>query len=225
MVIRSLSAPKRECNKLLSYMLHLRISLLSRLAFNLVKIIMETISREPTTVGVILLEEFIKPLNIKHEELGKFLNISPSHIKDIIFGNRRLSKDNKIKLAIFFKTDVDFWINIQSNHDIWKCKFKTSIRTVPDRKMKPLKYATAVENALRKKLDADVGYSRLICKNPNHSHWKIAVWQTELYTLGWLADSLDLSAANNKEIVANYGLGRNCTLFDKIHKWAYRTIR
>ncbi|MCY0634843.1 replication initiation protein, partial [Klebsiella pneumoniae] len=102
---------------------------------------------------------------------------------------------------------------------------KTSIRTAPDGKMKPLRYAAAVENALRKKLEADAGYSGLICKNPNHSHWKIAVWQPELYTLDWLADSLDLSAANDKEIVADYGLGRNCTLFDKTRKWAYRAIR
>lgn len=102
---------------------------------------------------------------------------------------------------------------------------KTSIRTAPDGKMKPLRYAAAVENALRKKLEADTGYSGLICKNPNHDHWKIAVWQPELYTLDWLADFLDLNAANDKEIVADYGLGRNCTLFDKTRKWAYRAIR
>ena len=93
------------------------------------------------------------------------------------------------------------------------------------RKMKPLRYAAAVENALRKKLEADTGYSGLICKNPNHSHWKIAVWQPELYTLDWLADYLDLTTANDKEIVADYGLGRNCTLFDKTRRWAYRAIR
>ena len=89
----------------------------------------------------------------------------------------------------------------------------------------PLRYGAALENALRKKLGADTGYSGLICKNPNHSHWKIAVWQPELYTLNWLADSLELNAANDKEIVADYGLGRNCTLFDKTRKWAYRAIR
>ena len=102
---------------------------------------------------------------------------------------------------------------------------KTSIRTAPDGKMKPLRYAAAVENALRKKLEADSGYSGLICKNPNHSHWKIAVWQPELYTLDWLADSLDLNAANDKEILDDYGLGRNCALFDRTRKWAYRAIR
>ncbi|MDX4253736.1 replication initiation protein, partial [Klebsiella pneumoniae] len=92
-------------------------------------------------------------------------------------------------------------------------------------KMKPLRYAAAVENALRKKLEADTRYSGLICKNPNHGHWKIAVWQPELYTLDWLSDFLDLNAASDKDIVADYGLGRNCTLFDKTRKWAYRAIR
>ena len=115
--------------------------------------------------------------------------------------------------------------NPENGHAHLLYALKNSIRTAPDGKMKPLKYAAAVENALRKKLDADVGYAGLICKNPNHGHWKIAVWQPELYTLDWLADSLDLNAANDKEIVADYGLGRNCTLFDKTRKWAYRAIR
>lgn len=115
--------------------------------------------------------------------------------------------------------------NPENGHAHLLYALQTSIRTAPDGKIKPLRYAAAVENALRKKLDADTGYSGLICKNPNHNHWKIAVWQPELYTLDWLADFLDLNAANDKEIVADYGLGRNCTLFDKTRKWAYRAIR
>jgi hypothetical protein len=102
---------------------------------------------------------------------------------------------------------------------------KTAVRTAPDGKIKPLKYAAAVESALREKLGADVGYSGLICKNPNHDNWQIAVWQPELYTLDWLADSLDLNSDNDKTILPDYGLGRNCTLFDKTRKWAYRAIR
>lgn len=102
---------------------------------------------------------------------------------------------------------------------------KTAVRTAPDGKIKPLKYAAAVESALREKLGADVGYSGLICKNPNHDSWQLAVWQPELYTLDWLADSLDLNSANDKTILPDYGLGRNCTLFDKTRKWAYRAIR
>lgn len=102
---------------------------------------------------------------------------------------------------------------------------KTAVRTAPDGKIKPLKYAAAVEGALREKLGADVGYSGLICKNPNHESWQIAVWQPVLYTLDWLADSLELNSVNEKTIIPDYGLGRNCTLFDKTRKWAYRAIR
>jgi len=115
--------------------------------------------------------------------------------------------------------------NPENGHAHLLYALETSIRTAPDGKIKPLRYAAAVENALRKKLGADTGYSGLICKNPNHNHWKIAVWQPELYSLDWLADSLDLNAANDKEIITDYGLGRNCTLFDKTRKWAYRAIR
>lgn len=115
--------------------------------------------------------------------------------------------------------------NPENGHARLLYALETSIRTASDGKIKPLRYATAVEHVLRKKLDADTGYSGLICKNPNHSHWKIAVWQPEPYTLNWLADSLDLNAANDKKFVSDYGLGRNCTLFDKTRKWAYRAIR
>ncbi|MCF2313299.1 replication initiation protein, partial [Klebsiella quasipneumoniae subsp. similipneumoniae] len=115
--------------------------------------------------------------------------------------------------------------NPENGHAHLLYALENSIRTAPDGKIKPLRYAASVENALRKKLEADAGYSGLICKNPNHNHWKIAVWQPKLYTLDWLADFLDLNTGNDKEIVADYGLGRNCTLFDKTRKWAYRAIR
>lgn len=177
----------------------------------------------------------------------------PYYSDDLQFGVRIAAKDRAIlaKYIQFNQPHAQFWLgfdvdrigaaidwsdrnapaptltitNPDNGHAHLLYALETSIRTAPDGKMKPLRYAAAVENALRKKLDADAGYSGLICKNPNHCHWKIAVWQPELYTLDWLADSLDLNAANDKEIVADYGLGRNCTLFDKTRKWAYRAIR
>ncbi|MFG7662142.1 replication initiation protein, partial [Klebsiella pneumoniae] len=42
------------------------------------------------------------------------------------------------------------------------------IRTAPDGNAAPLRYAAAIEAALREKLGADMGYSGLICKNPLH---------------------------------------------------------
>lgn len=99
------------------------------------------------------------------------------------------------------------------------------VRTVPDGSMAALKYAAAVQRGLRVKLDGDPSYGNLLCKNPNHSDWQVTQWRDEPYTLGELADYLDLSASNAPQYDNDYGLGRNCTLFEKTRKWAYRAIR
>lgn len=100
------------------------------------------------------------------------------------------------------------------------------VRTAPDGKPGPLRYAAAVDCALRAVLDADAGYAGLICKNPLHSHWRVTEWEPRLYELGDLASWLDLSAFNDRRRrLPDYGLGRNCTLFEKLRTWAYRAIR
>lgn len=100
------------------------------------------------------------------------------------------------------------------------------VRTAPDGKPGPLRYAAAVDCALRAVLDADAGYAGLICKNPLHSHWRVTEWEPRLYELGDLASWLDLSAFNDRrKRLPDYGLGRNCTLFEKLRTWAYRAIR
>ena len=191
--------------------------------------------------------------NAALELFNERLPLKPYFSDDLHFGVRIAGKERAIlaKYIQFNQPHAMFWLgfdvdrvgaaidwsdrnapaptltitNPENGHAHLLYALKTSIRTAPDGKIKPLRYAAAVENALRKKLDADVGYSGLICKNPNHGHWKIAVWQPELYSLDWLADFLDLKVANDKDIVAEYGLGRNCTLFEKSRKWAYRAIR
>lgn len=92
----------------------------------------------------------------------------------------------------------------------------TPIRTAPDGNAAPLRYAAAIEAALREKLGADMGYSGLICKNPLHEHWLVQVWEPRLYDLNWLADYLDLTPYNGRKQLPAYGLGRNCTLFEKL---------
>ena len=102
---------------------------------------------------------------------------------------------------------------------------ETPIRTAPDGKVAPLRYAAAIEAALREKLGADLGYSGLICKNPLHTHWLVQVWEPASYDLSWLADYLDLSPYNGRKQLPAYGLGRNCTLFETTRQWAYKAIR
>ena len=102
---------------------------------------------------------------------------------------------------------------------------ETPVRTAPDGKIAPLRYAAAVENALCELLGADRGYAGLIVKNPLHKHWQVAEWHHLPYELGELADYLDLKTPKKRKVIEDYGLGRNCTLFEELRKWAYRAQR
>ncbi|AHM76586.2 HigA family addiction module antitoxin [Yersinia hibernica] len=95
---------------------------------------MDTISREPTTVGEMLSEEFLKPLNITQAKLGEALNLSRPRIAEIISGKRRISIEEAVMLAALFETDSDFWINVQASHDRWEARQlmaeKTSVQPI-----------------------------------------------------------------------------------------------
>ena len=56
-----------------------------------------------------------------------------------------------------------------------------------------------------------------------HEYWRTEVWTKEAYELNYLAEFVDLRPLTNKE--KEYGLGRNCTLFDNVRHWAYSAIR
>lgn len=88
----------------------------------------------------------------------------------------------------------------------------------------PLRFAAAVEAAYVKALKADVNYVGLIAKNPLHSDWKTWWINSQLYTLHELAEHVQLPSKLPKHS-AERGLGRNCSLFEKLRKWAYQAIR
>ena len=79
-----------------------------------------------------------------------------------------------------------------------------AVRTAPDAKTGPLRYAAAVDCALRALLDADQGYAGLICKNPLHPHWRVTEWEPRLYELGDLDSWLDLSAYGDDGVAVAY---------------------
>lgn len=71
----------------------------------------------PVTVGEVLAEEFLKPLNMSHDELAEAMGICKQYIDDIICGLRRLRDDEARVLAVIFGTDEDFWSNLQMLQD------------------------------------------------------------------------------------------------------------
>ncbi len=94
---------------------------------------------------------------------------------------------------------------------------------------KPLAFAAAVTEGLRRRVDGDKGYSGLITKNPEHEAWRAEWWTDELYSLGQLAAALGhhmpppgWTKTRRKNPV---GLGRNCSIFETARHWAYREVR
>ena len=72
----------------------------------------------PVTVGEMLTEEFLKPLNMSHDELAESMGVSLQDVGDIICGRRRLHVNEERLLAGMFGTDDDFWCNLQKSRDL-----------------------------------------------------------------------------------------------------------
>ena len=95
---------------------------------------------------------------------------------------------------------------------------------------KPLAYAAAVVEGLRRSLDGDKGYSGLMTKNPLHQDWEPWVLTDHLYDLDELAGHLGERGfmpppSWRRTRRANpIGLGRNCYIFETARTWAYRHI-
>lgn len=79
---------------------------------------MMTSQLEPITPGEILLHEFMEPLNISFEQLARDLNVSVPRIDEIVNGKRAITSDTALRLARYFDTSPEFWMNIQQRYDL-----------------------------------------------------------------------------------------------------------
>lgn len=67
--------------------------------------------------GEILLEEWLKPLNISADALAGAIAVPPRRVYEIIQGKRGISADTALRLAAFFQTDAQSWLNLQNHYD------------------------------------------------------------------------------------------------------------
>ena len=70
------------------------------------------------TPGEILLEEYLKPLGISQYALAKAIDVPPRRINEIVKGLRGITADTALRLAAFFGTSPESWINLQTQYDI-----------------------------------------------------------------------------------------------------------
>ncbi|HQR54028.1 MAG TPA: HigA family addiction module antitoxin [Burkholderiales bacterium] len=72
----------------------------------------------PVHPGEILLEEFLKPLEITQYRLAKDISVPQRRISEIVQGKRAISADTALRLARYFDIEPEFWMNLQARHDL-----------------------------------------------------------------------------------------------------------
>lgn len=80
--------------------------------------------RAPTHPGEILLEEFLRPLELTQSALADRLNIPIQRINTIVSGKRGITPETALLFAKAFKTSPQFWMNLQVNYDLWHAQQK-----------------------------------------------------------------------------------------------------
>jgi addiction module HigA family antidote len=66
----------------------------------------------------ILDEEFLKPMRISQNQLGKDLGVSPRRINEIVHGKRSITADTALRLSIYFGNSPTFWLGLQMDYDL-----------------------------------------------------------------------------------------------------------
>ena len=73
---------------------------------------------EPITPGEILREDFMEPMGISINQLGRSLGVPPNRISDIVNGKRSITADTALRLERYFGVEAQFWMNLQSEYDL-----------------------------------------------------------------------------------------------------------
>jgi addiction module HigA family antidote len=75
-------------------------------------------NRKTTHPGIILLKEFLEPLELTQKQLADHLGIPIQRINEIVRGKRGISSDTAWLLSKALKTSPEFWLNLQAMHDL-----------------------------------------------------------------------------------------------------------
>ncbi|MGN7862258.1 HigA family addiction module antitoxin [Microbacterium sp. 22303] len=73
---------------------------------------------EPIHPGEILMEDFIEGFGITQNKLAVSIGVPPRRINEIVHGKRGITADTAIRLARYFSTSEEFWMNLQTNYEL-----------------------------------------------------------------------------------------------------------
>ena len=68
--------------------------------------------------GEILWKEFMEPLGLSQNKLARDIDVPVTRISDIIHGRRGITADSALRLAVYFRTTPEFWLNLQTRYEL-----------------------------------------------------------------------------------------------------------
>jgi addiction module HigA family antidote len=75
--------------------------------------------REPAHPGEMLLEEFLKPISLSQRDLAEGIHVPYQRVNELVNRKRGMTPSTALRLAKFFGTSADFWMNLQLRWDLY----------------------------------------------------------------------------------------------------------
>ena len=80
--------------------------------------------------GEVLLEEFLKEYGISQNRLGREIGMSPRAINEIVHGKRAITANSALRIAKYFGTSPEFWLNLQTSFDLEEAGKSIDLRNI-----------------------------------------------------------------------------------------------
>lgn len=81
-------------------------------------------NRPPTSPGEMLKEEFLEPMGLSQQQLADSIGVSYQRVNELINGKRGITTSTALRLAKYFNTSPDFWLNLQRANDLYRVRKK-----------------------------------------------------------------------------------------------------
>ena len=81
---------------------------------------MLTTKRKPASIGEILKEEFMQPLDLTQGALAEAMGVPRKHVNELCNGRRSVTAATALILARVFGNSPEFWLNVQRRTDLWQ---------------------------------------------------------------------------------------------------------
>ena len=91
----------------------------------------------PVHPGEILREDFMRPLGLSVNKLALELHVPATRIGEIVHERRRITAETALRLARYFKTNAEFWLNLQNFYDL-ECERRAGKADQIDRQVQPV---------------------------------------------------------------------------------------